>query len=376
MALTTPNMGLISWDLLSDPYDHNQLAANFNTLDAHDHTPGKGPRITTPAIQTEAVTNPKLANLSVSTIKVQDDAITAQQMDRDYVHPVGSIMPWWRPNALTAIPDGWVICTGQVLTESEHDFAGGGSVTLPDLRNRFLLGSDVVNTGTGPTDPPAVGYAGGAHEKNITHTHTISAHDHTIPAHNHTVNSHSHSVPSHTHSLASHRHVHFHPMVNQYRSSTTGGTIESNFPARIQDNILLDGTSIPGPYTFPRYPDVYASGSIDTYTRYAGNGNISTSATYHMTDLHEAAPTDFLGNVRYMRWLTFSSPPRDDNGKAVTQTGSTGGETGSSSPGTNSVSQTSDSTSLTTNPGGGTQDIRPAFVGVLYLMKVRNTITV
>lgn len=370
MALTTPNMGLISWDLLSDPYDHNQLAANFNTLDSHDHTPGKGLRITTPAIQNEAVTNPKLGNWSVSTLKVEDDAITARQMDRDYVHPVGSIMPWWRPNASTGVPAGWEICMGQTILEGDHDFEGGGTVVLPDLRNQFLLGADVENTGTGATEKPAIGYQGGNHLRDITHQHTIPSHTHTVPGHSHTVNSHSHSIPGHSHTLSSHRHVHFHTVVNQYRSSTSGEPAERDFPPRAQNNVLIDGTPIPGPFTFPRYADIYSSGSVDTYTRYAGN----VTGQFSMMNLYDTpGRSDYRVNTTYMRYITFSSPPVDGNGKSVTQTGSTSGESGSSSPGTNSVNLTTDGTTLTTNPAGGVLDFRPNFVGVLYLMKVKNT---
>jgi len=43
MALT-PNMGLVKWNKLSDPYDHAQLSGNFDAIDAHDHTLNKGNR--------------------------------------------------------------------------------------------------------------------------------------------------------------------------------------------------------------------------------------------------------------------------------------------------------------------------------------------
>lgn len=40
--IVLPNMGLVKWDSLNDAFSHEQLAANFQALDAHDHTPGKG----------------------------------------------------------------------------------------------------------------------------------------------------------------------------------------------------------------------------------------------------------------------------------------------------------------------------------------------
>lgn len=61
MAFTSPKMGLNIWNLLSDPYDHAQLADNFSKLDLHDHTPGRGIQIPTEGIADGAITQPKLA---------------------------------------------------------------------------------------------------------------------------------------------------------------------------------------------------------------------------------------------------------------------------------------------------------------------------
>lgn len=40
-----PNMGLFKWDSINDFFSHEQLAANFQALDEHDHTTGKGEQI-------------------------------------------------------------------------------------------------------------------------------------------------------------------------------------------------------------------------------------------------------------------------------------------------------------------------------------------
>lgn len=61
MAFTSPKMGLNIWNLLSDPYDHAQLADNFSKLDLHDHTPGRGIQIPTEGIAPGAITAAKLA---------------------------------------------------------------------------------------------------------------------------------------------------------------------------------------------------------------------------------------------------------------------------------------------------------------------------
>jgi hypothetical protein len=54
-------MGLSIWNLLTDPYDHAQLADNFSKIDLHDHTPGRGIQIPTEGITDGAVTAAKLA---------------------------------------------------------------------------------------------------------------------------------------------------------------------------------------------------------------------------------------------------------------------------------------------------------------------------
>lgn len=54
-------MGLRIWNLLTDLYDHSQLADNWAKVDYHDHSPGKGVQIPTDGLADGAVTGPKLA---------------------------------------------------------------------------------------------------------------------------------------------------------------------------------------------------------------------------------------------------------------------------------------------------------------------------
>lgn len=61
MALTSTKMGLRIWNLLSDLYDHTQLADNFAKIDFHDHSPGRGVLIPTEGLADAAVTAAKLA---------------------------------------------------------------------------------------------------------------------------------------------------------------------------------------------------------------------------------------------------------------------------------------------------------------------------
>ena len=61
MALTTPKMVLKVWNLLTDPYDHDQLADNWAKVDQHDHTTNRGVQIPTEGIFDGAITSAKLA---------------------------------------------------------------------------------------------------------------------------------------------------------------------------------------------------------------------------------------------------------------------------------------------------------------------------
>lgn len=60
MAFTTAKMGLKIWNLLTDLYDHAQLADNWAKVDYHDHSPGKGVQIPTEGLADNAVTAAKL----------------------------------------------------------------------------------------------------------------------------------------------------------------------------------------------------------------------------------------------------------------------------------------------------------------------------
>jgi hypothetical protein len=182
--IVTPNMGLTKWDQTVDKYDHNQLATNFNLIDLHDHTPGKGVRIPTNGIQDGAITTAKLADGSVTSIKLANGAVGADQLDKAYVHPLGSLLLWWRPNNLTAVPTGWVIAAGQTIAAANHDFAGGGSITLPSMDHAFAMA--VV-------DPTAIGTTGGSATASLAHSHAVNPHSHTVPGHSHNTLGHAHS---------------------------------------------------------------------------------------------------------------------------------------------------------------------------------------
>lgn len=82
--------------------------------------------------------------------------------------PVGSVLSWLKEYTNTpALPNGWVECNGQVLSDTESVYDGQ---TIPDLNgdNRFLRG----NSTSGST--------GGSATANLAHTHTGPSHAHSF----------------------------------------------------------------------------------------------------------------------------------------------------------------------------------------------------
>lgn len=100
--------------------------------------------------------------------------------------PIGTVLDWWRPSGSNAsVPSGFVICDGSQYASNQHDFPGGGTINVPDLRNKFILGASISATGNGTTgntatNAPGIGGAGGSNASiNLAHTHTIPGHGHS-----------------------------------------------------------------------------------------------------------------------------------------------------------------------------------------------------
>jgi hypothetical protein len=320
------NIALAIWDEGDDAYDHTELAANWDAIDAHDHSAGKGKQITSAGLASDSVGNSQLAPNSVTTTEIADHtiqsvdiapgAIGSTEIDPDIFNslaPLGMIVPWFRPSTAFALPTGWHVCDGAVVNSADHSWTGAGNVTLPDLRNRFVLGAATTGTGTTPGAPPAENATGGAHTRTFNHSHTVAGHSHTVNAHSHTVNAHSHTVNSHSHGVntdGEHHHTWLGNNLSQrpYEISSGGTPRQATYvPGFNEDNssqsVVMD--------------------SIGAHNHGGGTGS-STPGT------------------------STSSPGTSD-----------------ASPGTTSVTLTTDATA----PGG---DLRPAFVGLLYIIKVKN----
>jgi hypothetical protein len=219
----TPNMGLTAWDLGSDAYDHTQLASTISQIDQHDHTTGKGVQVPTAGIANNAITSGKIAANqvlpnthiptdsidqsrlavdsvgnselqpnSVLTENVVDGQITLPKLDPAII-PVGQVIMWYRADSSVLPPAGWEIMDGRAWSTIPNKLGAGGTQwntgNIPNMANKFPLGSALAGTGTGPSTPPAIGSAGGQHERDLTHTHTSNAHSHTVDAHSHGITS-------------------------------------------------------------------------------------------------------------------------------------------------------------------------------------------
>lgn len=115
---------------------------------------------------------------------------TQTELNRTYNEvPIGVIMMWSGANA--SIPSGYALCTGQTVSRTD----GAGTITTPDLRDRFIVGSGTTY---------ATGNTGGAN--------TVTLSTGQLPSHTHTLNlsgsvgaagAHSHSVndPGHAHGI-------------------------------------------------------------------------------------------------------------------------------------------------------------------------------
>lgn len=97
MASTTPKMGLNVWDKPLDPYDYVQLANDWNIVDFHDHSPGRGVQISTAGIANGAV---GVAQLSSAVPIV----------------PTGAIFIW----PLAAAPAGYLLCNGAAVSQATY----------------------------------------------------------------------------------------------------------------------------------------------------------------------------------------------------------------------------------------------------------------
>jgi hypothetical protein len=80
MAANTPNMGLREWNVGTDPFSYTELFANWDKIDAHDHTTGKGVQIPSGGIANLAVTSGKIAADAIDATKILDGSVGVNEL--------------------------------------------------------------------------------------------------------------------------------------------------------------------------------------------------------------------------------------------------------------------------------------------------------
>lgn len=265
------------WDLGTDSYNHIELAKNWDAVDNVIGGPDGSTGLSSPTSYPQNVETTWVGSNSQPYGYFNTERFPGggygyeQQITGKSLYnvisglnyndvPLGTVVSWWTPFGVydsngniapggigTFLPDGWAICDGSALTADQHSF-GNFVITLPDLRNKTVLGATNLKQGIeatggnydlisgtharpndGAASAPGVGYDSGAeaatgiaktgtnvvrdisHSHSGTtltipnHTHDISSHVHNIPSHRHSVNSHTHDI-SHQHLMPNHRH--------------------------------------------------------------------------------------------------------------------------------------------------------------------------
>jgi len=115
------------WPLGTDSYDHAELTSNFDKIDAIIGIPAVGDwpptQGTNGGIYAEVLAAKAAATLNAI--------------------PIGAMIPWFRPDATVPLPTGFVLADGSTVTKPNHGFTTiAGSIVVPDMRNKFVLGAD------------------------------------------------------------------------------------------------------------------------------------------------------------------------------------------------------------------------------------------
>lgn len=295
--------------------------------------------------------------------------------------PLKTVLMYHADATNETLPLSYAYCDGSTLGIGTHDIGGGSSAyTLPDLRNRFVLGADITKgpgvvggTTNSPADAPGPKGNGGVHAKTLatseipSHTHTATtnsagAHVHAGSgadsggAHTHTASSSTAGAHAHAGSSTSTNGAHTHSGTTL---STTGAHVHSitdpgHAHVQVRENVSLT----PGGTAY----------SITGAGNTTGPSTISstTGITINSTGDHTHVLT-IASDGGHTHVLTITS----DGDHSHTITVNSGGAHTHTltlvSDGAHTHTFTSDAT------GGGTAfDTRPRYYGLVFIMKVRN----
>jgi hypothetical protein len=134
MAMNTPKMGLATWDKPIDPYDYIQLTQNWNKVDFHDHTPGRGVPIPKGGIAAGAV---GLTEISSEVALMPSGLIV--------------LWPYQGSSYSGQIPAGFLACDGSSYAQSSYPtlyaLIGTTFGPNPPVSGQFAVPALAMSTG-------------------------------------------------------------------------------------------------------------------------------------------------------------------------------------------------------------------------------------
>lgn len=269
------------WNQPSDAYKHTDLAYNYDVLDqmigGDNALFGIGDDFNNPTTTAPGTTDQWLYPQDTTQITNFGNRTLyniVRALDHNDV-PLGAVFMWWRPSTDVPLPGGCVPADGSTYTgAAQHSYVPYGltSITVPDLRNKMVLGAYETVTGS-PTIPlnrdglaatlpsvntatagPGIGAIAGTNVPlDLRHTHTAGFY--IMPDHVHQMNDHVHDAGGHTH-VHSHSHNvyigHSHSISGTAFASTGAasanfaGGAAGNASGRSSTHTVSGGTSVDG----------------------------------------------------------------------------------------------------------------------------------
>jgi hypothetical protein len=187
--------------------------------------------------------------------------------------PIGGIIMW--SGSAASVPTGWRLCDGGTVSRSD----GSGNITVPDLRNKFILGCG--GSTALPTATPAIGDTGGAETDTPTITVTVNGHSITQAELPNVSFTGSVTDPGHSHGVTDPGHAHYLPSFNNTRGAGSFSSLDpsaGNYPTTsattgISVNSATTGISVSVPSG--------GSGTAHTHTATGSSSAVDTVPPYY-----------------------------------------------------------------------------------------------
>lgn len=303
--------------------------------------------------------------------------------------PLKTVLLYYATTQNEGIPESYAVCDGTTLTSTQQDINPGSTFTLPDLRNRFILGADITkavgNTGgttNAATDAPGPGGVGGAHTKSLVvaelaahnHTGTISsagAHSHTGSsadsggAHIHTATASTGGAHVHSGSTSNTTGAHTHTGSTSSGTAASAGSHTHTLTDPGHQHTILGGSNANAPAIPPNFMGT-TSGSVvvSTAIQSATTGISLASGGAHTHSVSSTLTIASDGN--HSHTLTIASDGDHTHTIIVASAGAH----------THTLTIVSDGAHTHTFTGNNTGsgqawDTRPRYFGLVFIMKVK-----